>query len=94
MLRSRAKLLLQLGTLCLATHTAAFKYEINDKYVETGKWSFTETYMYGTHKVGHTHETLVWSFTAELCSIVWFTVSSNVRTGSNAVEKRRCQDRS
>lgn len=29
----------------------AFKYKIDDKYAETAKWSFTETYMYGSGKV-------------------------------------------
>jgi hypothetical protein len=29
----------------------AFKYHIQDDYRSTSKWSFTETYMYGSEKV-------------------------------------------
>ena len=49
---SLASLVLPAVLLCLTAKTRAFKYDIDDKYVETGKWSFTETYMYGSHKVG------------------------------------------
>ena len=41
-------LVVHLGCLVLGS---AFKYKIQDTYYETGKWSFTETYMYGSHKV-------------------------------------------
>eukprot|EP00624_Nannochloropsis_granulata_P005801 evm.model.NODE_41519_length_7221_cov_26.876194.1 len=43
-------LLLPLALAFLPLASYAFKYQINDKYADTAKWSFTETYMYGSGK--------------------------------------------
>ncbi len=42
-----------LALALLPALVGGFKYQIDDKYAETAKWSFTETYMYGSGKVGN-----------------------------------------
>ena len=42
---------LLVGLVGLSTLSWGFKYQIEDKYTDTSKWSFTETYMYGSGKV-------------------------------------------
>lgn len=47
--------------------TQAFQYKISDKYRETAKWSFTETYMYGSGKVRNHEATMVLLTAGPLC---------------------------
>jgi hypothetical protein len=49
--RSMTAVLLLLVCGLLPALVEGFKYKIDDKYAETAKWSFTETYMYGSGKV-------------------------------------------